>query len=98
MQQMRMTQPDIYGVDRWSKGLITVLDNGEVALCDPMNPDHAPVSLPEILRDLDQRGIAAPVVLRVKSFLESEILHINQGFADAIKRLNYRAPYRGVFP
>ena len=98
MQHMRMTQDDIYGVDRWSKGLITVLDNGEVALCDPMNPGYAPISLPEILRDLDQRGIAAPVVLRVKSFLESEIQHINQGFADAIKRLNYTAPYRGVFP
>lgn len=98
MQHTRAIQEDIYGVDRWSKGLITVLDNGEVALCDPMNPDYAPISLPGILRDLDQRGIAAPVVLRVKSFLESEIQHINQGFADAIARLNYTAPYRGVFP
>ena len=98
MQHTRTIQEDIYGVDRWSKGLVTVLENGEVALCDPMNPGHAPISLPDIMRDLDQRGVAAPVVLRVKSFLEAEIRHICQGFADAIARLNYRAPYRGVFP
>ncbi|WP_135506472.1 biosynthetic arginine decarboxylase [Roseovarius aestuariivivens] len=98
MQHLRTIHEDIYGVDRWSKGLITVLDNGEVALCDPMHPGATPISLPEILKDLDQRGIAAPVVLRVKSFLEAEIRHINQGFADAIARLNYQAPYRGVFP
>ena len=88
----------IYGIDRWSKGLLSVLPNGDVALCDPAHPDTAPLSLPHILSDLRQRGIASPLVLRVKSFLESEIQHLNDSFAAAIAKTGYRAPYRGVFP
>ena len=34
----------------------------------------------------------------MSSFLEAEIKHLNQSFADAIARMNYKAPYRGVFP
>ncbi|SFM32085.1 biosynthetic arginine decarboxylase [Shimia aestuarii] len=88
----------IYGIDRWSKGLLTVLPNGDVALCDPANPEAPAVSLPAILQDLQQSGIASPLVLRVKSFLEAEIRHLNESFAKAIEKTGYRAPYRGVFP
>ena len=88
----------IYGIDRWGKDLITVLDNGDIALCDPANPGAAAISLPPILQDLQQRGIASPLVLRIKSFLEAEIRHLNGSFAEAISRTGYRASYRGVFP
>jgi arginine decarboxylase len=88
----------IYGIDRWGKGLITVLNNGNIALCDPANPEAAAISLPQILQDLQLRGIASPLVLRVKSFLEAEIRNLNGSFAEAIRRTGYRAPYRGVFP
>ncbi|WP_422049855.1 biosynthetic arginine decarboxylase [Shimia sp.] len=88
----------IYGIDRWSKGLVTVLPNGDVALCDPAFPDAKPISLPGILEDLQQRGIASPLLLRVKSFLEAEIRHLNESFAQAISKTNYRGSYRGVFP
>jgi arginine decarboxylase len=89
---------NLYGLDRWGKGLLSALPNGDVALCDPAYPDAPPISLPEIMQDLQQRGIASPLVLRVKSFLEAEIRTLNEGFAEAIQRTGYRAPYRGVFP
>ncbi|MCG7572122.1 biosynthetic arginine decarboxylase [Phaeobacter sp. CNT1-3] len=89
---------NLYGLDRWGKGLLSALSNGDVALCDPAHPDAPPISLPEIMQDLQQRGIASPLVLRVKSFLEAEIRTLNEGFAEAIQRTGYRAPYRGVFP
>lgn len=98
MTQKRPVPETAYGVERWSKGLLSVTRDGEIALCDPVNPDAAPVSLPGILRDLEQGGIAAPMVLRVSSFLEAEIRRLNESFANAIARLNYRSPYRGVFP
>ncbi|KAJ56674.1 arginine decarboxylase [Actibacterium mucosum KCTC 23349] len=98
MTQIIPSPDEIYGISRWGRELIAVTDEGEVALCDPANPNTAPISLPGILRDLDQRGIAAPMVLRVRSFLEAEIAKINDSFAQAIARVNYRAPYRGVFP
>ena len=98
MTDKRPFQETVYGVDRWGKGLISVNNEGEIALCDPNNPDANPISLPGILRELHQGGVAAPLVLRVSSFLEGEIRRINESFADAIERLNYKAPFRGVFP
>jgi arginine decarboxylase len=89
---------NVYGVEQWGKGLITTLPNGDIAVCDPLHKATAPISLPGILQDLEQRGIATPVLLRISSFLEYEIRHINQSFSDAIKRVGYKAPYRGVFP
>lgn len=98
MTQDQNCAEDIYGVERWGKGLITVSSEGEIALCNPAHKEAAPISLPGILSDLEQRGIASPLLLRISSFLENEIRHINQSFANAIQRVGYKAPYRGVFP
>ena len=98
MKQNHTYSEQIYGVERWGKDLITVTPNGEIAVCDPLQKATTPISLPSILQDLEQRGIATPLLLRISSFLEHEIRHINQSFADAIKRVGYKAPYRGVFP
>lgn len=98
MEQNNTCSESIYGVEQWGKGLITVLPNGDVAVCDPLHKATKPISLPSILRDLEQRGIASPLLLRISSFLEFEIRHINQCFHDAIKRVGYKALYRGVFP
>ncbi|MBO9436244.1 biosynthetic arginine decarboxylase [Ruegeria sp. R13_0] len=88
----------IYGVEKWGKGLIEVTEQGEIGLRNPMSPDTAAISLPGILNDLDDRGIKAPMLLRVSSYLEHEIAHLNESFADAIARVGYKGPYRGVFP
>ncbi len=88
----------IYGVEKWGKGLIEVTEQGEIGLRNPMSPDTAAISLPAILSDLDDRGIKAPMLLRVSSYLEHEIAHLNESFADAIARVGYKGPYRGVFP
>ncbi|MEX0278995.1 MAG: biosynthetic arginine decarboxylase [Ruegeria sp.] len=88
----------IYGVEKWGKGLIEVTDQGEIGLRNPLEPDAAAISLPSILSDLDERGIKAPMLLRISSYLENEIAHINESFADAIARTNYQGSYRGVFP
>ncbi|WP_419740884.1 biosynthetic arginine decarboxylase [Ruegeria sp.] len=88
----------IYGVEKWGKGLIEVTEQGEIGLRNPMSPDTAAISLPGILSDLDDRGIKAPMLLRVSSYLEHEIAHLNESFADAIARVGYKGPYRGVFP
>ncbi len=97
MNQLDVSE-DVYGVSRWGKGLITKLPNGDVGLMDPLHPETPAISLPEIISDLENRGIASPMVLRISSFLEHEIRQINESFGEAIKRVGYKAPYRGVFP
>lgn len=98
MRDLKDAPHAIYGVEKWGKGLIVVTDAGEIGLRNPLAPATPAASLPAILRELDQRGIRAPMLLRVSSYLESEIRHINLSFAEAIARVGYRGAYRGVFP
>mgnify|MGYP001362528460 CR=1 FL=1 len=88
----------IYGMGRWGRDLLSVLPNGDIALSNPLMPDAPKVSLPEIVHDLEQRGIHSPLLLRVSSFLQNEIAHINNSMTDAIKRVGYQGKYRGVYP
>ncbi len=97
LQKDQKISDDIYGVGRWGKDMISVDQAGDIALAVP-GQDIAPVSLPMIIRDLKQRGIATPLLLRVSSFIENEIRHLNESFAKAIERVGYQNSYRGVFP
>ena len=93
------SQPqDVYAIQRWGRDLFSVLDNGDLGLKNPQRQDAAPVSLPDIMTDLEERGIHAPLVLRVSAFLEHGIRHINTSFAQAIAQVGYKGVYRGVFP
>lgn len=89
---------DAYGLDRWAHGLLQVLDNGDLGLRDPEHPKRPAVSLPSIVSDLDQRGVSAPVLIRVGSLLRSRIAAINEAFAAAIDETGYAGEYRSVFP
>ncbi|GGH37396.1 arginine decarboxylase [Cribrihabitans marinus] len=88
----------VYGVEKWGRNLIVVTEEGEIGLNNPLAPEAAPISLPGILHDLEQRDIRPPMIVRVSSYLESEIDHINESFAAAIRRTGYQGTYRGVFP
>ncbi len=98
MKQTPDAPHSIYGVEKWGKGLIEVTEQGEIGLRNPLAPEAEAISLPGILHDLDQRGIKSPMILRISSYLENEIAHINESFADAIARTGYNGSYRGVFP
>ncbi len=98
MKQTPDAPHSIYGVEKWGKNLIEVTRDGEIGLRNPLSPDAPAISLPGILQDLDQRGIKAPMILRISSYLEYEIAHINESFRDAIARTGYSGRYRGVFP
>ncbi len=88
----------LYGVDRWGHGYFEVLENGDLAIKNPLNPAAPPLSLPEMLHDLQQRDVHVPMLLRVTSFLENEIQAINKAFLGAIERVGYKNAYRAVFP
>ena len=88
----------LYGIDRWGKGMVTVMPDGDIGLLNPTSETSKAVSLPGIIRNLERRGIHTPVLLRVSSYLEQGIRSINESFRTAISRSGYRGVYRGVFP
>ena len=87
---------DIYGVNEWGDGLITVLENGHIGLCHPDNPEQAPTDLLSLI-PTRQRGIETPVLLRITDFLKSRIDEINQSFVAAIAEYDYKGRYQAFF-
>lgn len=88
----------LYGVSRWGDGLISVLDNGHIGLMHPDRPDAVPTDLMSVIENLEERGISAPVLLRVADFISWRIDQINEAFKAAIDELDYKGHYQGVFP
>ena len=88
----------LYGVSRWGDGLIGVLDNGHIGLMHPDRPEAVPTDLMSVIENLEERGISAPVLLRVADFISWRIDQINQVFRAAIDELGYQGAYQGVFP
>ncbi|WP_299952724.1 biosynthetic arginine decarboxylase [uncultured Roseobacter sp.] len=87
-----------YGMTQWSDGLLTVDASGSVALCQTEEPTAPPVSLPQIVDALNQRGISAPILLRVQPFLDRSLKRLHAAFAAAFAEVGYQGVYRGVFP
>ncbi|WP_368187498.1 biosynthetic arginine decarboxylase [Aestuariibius sp. HNIBRBA575] len=98
MNQHDLAAHSVYAIDRWGHEFVEVMPNGDLGLKNPLNPDGPSVSLPSIIHGLQDRGIDAPLLLRVSSFLEQGIRNINESFRTAIDRVGYRGVYRGVFP
>ena len=90
--------PDPYGIHRWGGDHIAMLPSGNMGLRDPAHPEAPPVDLIGILKELDDRGISTPMVLRVTSYLEHQIARICDGFTRAMASSGYRGAYRGVYP
>ena len=89
---------DIYGIHDWGDGLLRILENGHIGLCNPERPEAEPTDLLSLVENLSQRGIATPVLIRVTDFLKRRIEEINLSFADAISEMDYKGRYQGVFP
>ena len=89
---------ELYGVSRWGGGFIRILENGHIGLVHPDRPDAVPTDLMHIIDSLNERGITAPVLLRVADFISYRIDQINALFAAAIEEQGYKNRYQGVFP
>ncbi len=88
---------EIYGLRHWSDNLLSVADGGDLCLRNPA-ADTPPVSMPQIMDALAQRGISAPIQLRVQPFLDRALSRLHDAFAAAFRDTQYQGAYRGVFP
>lgn len=89
---------ELYGVDAWGSGYFGVSADGFVTVCLKHGEKNTAVKLQEIVRELRDRGMSLPVLLRFSDILASRIQRINEAFAKAIKDYSYQGFYRGVYP
>ncbi len=84
------------GVDYFS-----INDNGEVVVTPPMGDKGGPqISLHEIAKEVEDRGLAMPVILRIENILGSQIKLLHDTFNHVIKETGYKGGSfkGGVFP
>ncbi len=89
---------DYYGIDKWGAGYFSINASGDVVVT-PSGADHGPsLSLLEVAKEVEARGLSMPVLLRIENILGSQIKLLHETFRKVIRENNYRGVYKGVFP
>jgi len=88
---------ELYGIKNWGSTYFSISDEGEV-LVNPYSDKKSAVSLMDIVSGVKDRGLDMPVLLRFENLLDSQITYLNESFAKAMKSLDYKGTYRGVYP
>jgi arginine decarboxylase len=85
---------DLYGIDRWGNDYFGLSDQGLVTA----KTLSTQVPLMDIVQGMTERDLQMPVLLRIENILDAQIYRLNTAFSRAIEKLDYQAPYRGVYP
>ncbi len=88
----------LYNIEGWGAGFFDINAAGHVEVRPDRNRPEQGVDLYEIARDLEQQGVALPVLLRFSDILDSRIRQLHEAFASAIKEYDYTGQYTTVFP
>jgi arginine decarboxylase len=88
----------LYNVEGWGAGFFDINDQGHVIVRpDKDRPDHV-VDLFAITNDLEEQGIALPVLLRFSDILRSRIEALTVRFEQAREEFAYTGGYTTVYP
>ncbi len=88
----------LYNVEGWGGGFFDINDEGHVIVRpDKERPDRV-VDLYEITNDLEEQGIALPVLLRFSDILRSRIEALTGRFEQAREEFGYTGGYTTVYP
>jgi arginine decarboxylase len=88
----------LYNVDGWGAGFIDISEAGHVVVRpDPNRPDHT-LDLHELAMDLEEQGVALPVLLRFSDILQTRIEQLSERFESAIREFEYSGGYTTVYP
>ncbi|HEY0840168.1 MAG TPA: biosynthetic arginine decarboxylase, partial [Vulgatibacter sp.] len=87
----------LYNVEGWGAGFFDVNAKGHVVVRPSKETAHE-LDLHEIALDLEEQGIALPVLLRFSDILKSRIESLGSRFAGAIEEYGYTGAYTTVYP
>lgn len=88
---------ELYGINDWGVGYFKVSIDGQLTVT-PHQQSDVEVPLMDIISDIRERGLDAPVLVRFEDLLERQIERLNEAFRTAIRNTGFRGDYRGVFP
>src|SRR5665213_2900128 len=87
----------MYNIEGWGAGFFDINEKGHVIVRpDKEHTDHV-VDLFEITNDLEEQGIALPVLLRFSDILRSRIESLSTRFEQAREEFGYTGGYTTVY-
>lgn len=89
---------ELYGIENWGSDFFQANKDGEVTVTLRKGDSLEPVSLFQIAKGLDERGITMPVLMHFPDLIFNRIDRINKSFNSVIKEYGYTGNYRGVYP
>jgi arginine decarboxylase len=88
----------LYNVEGWGAGFFDINEQGHaIVRPDKERPEHV-IDLFEITNDLEEQGIALPVLLRFSDILRSRIEALSTNFGQAREEFGYTGGYTTVYP
>lgn len=87
---------DLYGIGNWGGDFFSISEQGNVVV--RAQPGRPEVPIIDIIRDMRERGLDMPAILRIENVLDRRIEALNEAFLRAIQQFDYQNVYRGVFP
>src|SRR5690349_1401795 len=89
---------ELYNIEGWGAGYFDINQRGHVVVRpDRDRPEHA-LDLFDLARDLEEQGVALPVLLRFSDILQSRSESLSERFESAIKKFEYQGGYTSVYP
>ncbi|RZA05845.1 MAG: biosynthetic arginine decarboxylase [Proteobacteria bacterium] len=87
----------LYNVAGWSNDFFAINEQGRTCVT-PKGPNGPSLDLYELVGDLVDRGLRAPILLRFPDIVEARVRSLAQSFHSAFQTFNYQGKYRGVYP
>lgn len=93
---------ELYGVNKWGKDYFSINQKGHLEVspkqsADDQNTNHR-LDLFHLMKDLCERGIRLPILLRFPDIINERVRLINTCFNNSIQEYGYQGEYRGVYP
>src|SRR5688572_32574693 len=89
---------DLYNIDGWGAGYFDINERGHVVVRSDRDRPERALDLFDLARDLEEQGVALPVLLRFSDILRSRIESLSERFESAIKEFEYQGDYTSVYP
>src|SRR6476659_8385935 len=88
----------LYNIEGWGAGFFDIDERGHVVVRPDKEHPERELSLFELANDLEEQGVALPVLLRFSDILRSRIEALSERFENAIREYEYAGQYTTVYP
>ncbi|MDH3652989.1 MAG: biosynthetic arginine decarboxylase [Myxococcales bacterium] len=87
----------LYQIKGWGEPYFRINEHGHVEVRPDPTEDRS-IDLYELTKQLTERGLDLPLLIRFPNILQDRLRLLNECFGRAIREYGYDGTYRGVFP